>query len=435
MTHLRLASRVRPSLLAPTSYYPVLPRTYAAVSVSATRTFLFSRSIIPTQANAAPETIPLPSSAVVSEIQPTPTASTLIAPVPSASAPTPSTSVHVAEAVDPATKIIDPQISTEFANALDTVIANAADLPAPDVPVLTAITQIGDLTSLGLGGYGPVGIMQGMFEAVYVTTGLPWWATIASCTVFLRLALFPVVVKSQRVSGQMANLKPLLKPIQDELQLLKASGADRSKQFPVMRKMQDVYKDAGVNPLGGLWGLVQMPVFISVFFGLRGMADLPVPGFTTGGALWFHDLTLMDPTYILPIVASGTMLVVMEYGMEMQAAANPSQAALMKNLFRFMLVAFIPFTAAMPAAVFVYWVTSNFLTLIQFLVLKNPAVRKALGIPLLKTFPAQGNGQVAIGNAVSTDGMLAVKPMKFGEAWKMVKEEAERRKIGSKHVL
>ncbi|KAJ3014330.1 UNVERIFIED_CONTAM: Mitochondrial inner membrane protein oxa1l [Siphonaria sp. JEL0065] len=335
----------------------------------------------------------------------------------------------VAEQSQPiVTSILDPSISTEFSQNLDKPLNSISDIVATsDSPALTAITQIGDLQTLGLGGWSPVGIVQSLLEAFYVTTGLPWWATIAISTIFLRLALFPFVLKAQRVGAKMNNLKPILQPLQEEMKALGGFKADPAKRAIVAQKLQAAYKAGDVNPFGGLWGVAQMPVFISMFFGLRGMAELPVPGFTTGGFLWFNDLSMMDPTYILPVVANGTMLVVMEYGMEMQQSGNPAQAAMMKKVFRFMLIGSMFFMAQMPAAVFVYWVTSNFLTLIQFFALKNVALREFLNIPRLKTFPNETPVK-GLSAGISPDGMLAVKPMKFGEAWSLAKDEAERRK-------
>lgn len=56
----------------------------------------------------------------------------------------------------------------------------------------------------------------------------------------------------------------------------------------------------------------QAPVFISFFIALRKMAYLPVPSMQTGGLLWFPDLTLGDPFYILPVVVTGTMFFILE---------------------------------------------------------------------------------------------------------------------------
>ena len=58
--------------------------------------------------------------------------------------------------------------------------------------------------------------------------------------------------------------------------------------------------------------LVQLPMFVSFFFGIRGMAYLPVESFKTGGYLWFQDLTLYDPYFVLPFICSFSMLASIE---------------------------------------------------------------------------------------------------------------------------
>jgi len=55
---------------------------------------------------------------------------------------------------------------------------------------------------------------------------------------------------------------------------------------------------------------LQAPIFLSVFYGIRGMTSLPVEGLKTGGALWFPDLTLCDPYLILPAMSALTVFYV-----------------------------------------------------------------------------------------------------------------------------
>ncbi len=48
------------------------------------------------------------------------------------------------------------------------------------------------------------------------------------------------------------------------------------------------------------------------FFGLKGMANVPVESMKYGGLFWFTDLTICDPFYILPFITSATIWAVME---------------------------------------------------------------------------------------------------------------------------
>ena len=55
-----------------------------------------------------------------------------------------------------------------------------------------------------------------------------------------------------------------------------------------------------------------MPFFISFFLGIRGLTNYPLESMMNGGLLWFPDLTLCDPYYILPIFTAVTMFITME---------------------------------------------------------------------------------------------------------------------------
>lgn len=58
--------------------------------------------------------------------------------------------------------------------------------------------------------------------------------------------------------------------------------------------------------------LLQAPIFISFFFGLRKMANLPVESMREGGLWWFTDLTIADPYCLLPLITSVTLWITME---------------------------------------------------------------------------------------------------------------------------
>lgn len=67
-------------------------------------------------------------------------------------------------------------------------------------------------------------------------------------------------------------------------------------------------KEKEVNPIKGLIvPLCQAPIFMSMFFGLRGMTNVPVESMMNGGLFWFKDLVLPDPYYILPVLTCATM--------------------------------------------------------------------------------------------------------------------------------
>ncbi|KAJ3187247.1 Mitochondrial inner membrane protein oxa1l, partial [Irineochytrium annulatum] len=306
----------------------------------------------------------------------------------------------------PASTDTPAPIDPDFGTALDSVLTATGDATST---ATTAITQIGDLAKLGLCHWTPVGAAEALLEAVYITTGLPWWVTIATTTLFIRGLLFPIVLKTQRNADKMRAMKPETEALTAEM--AKARKANDSRRLrELMTKSQELYRKNGLSPFSTLWGLTQAPVFISFFLALRAMAELPVPGFETGGIGFVKDLTIMDPTFILPIIASASMLAVMEMTFDMNGGTQQMTAS-MKTLFRVMMVVFIPITAQFPSGIFMYWVPTNIFTLLQFLALRNARVRQ-----YFKLAPTKRS------IAPSASAGMVPKPMSIVGAWGMMRE-------------
>lgn len=58
--------------------------------------------------------------------------------------------------------------------------------------------------------------------------------------------------------------------------------------------------------------IFQFPIFLSMFLGLRGMANLPLESFKYGGLWWFSDITMPDQYFILPVVTVMTLGLTLE---------------------------------------------------------------------------------------------------------------------------
>ena len=102
-----------------------------------------------------------------------------------------------------------------------------------------------------------------------------------------------------------------------------------------------------INPVKNvLPGMIQMPIFISMFLGLRKMANLPVPSMETGGILWFENLTMMDPFYMLPVLTSCSLFLQFYIGADGQ---NFKTMGRTQRIFMMGLPFFImPFTFNFP---------------------------------------------------------------------------------------
>ena len=182
----------------------------------------------------------------------------------------------------------------------DSIVSGNADSSVTDV--LANGTE--NFAALGLGGHTPSGVIQSALEILHVNAHLPWWASIAVATVAVRLALFPLVVRMQRNAAKIAIINPVASEIHKSMTAYKRIG-NKLAEAQEAAKLMSIYQKHGVNPLTALFviPLLQVPVFISFFLAIKGMTKLPLESMKTGGLYWFTDLTVPDPTYVLPLMA------------------------------------------------------------------------------------------------------------------------------------
>ncbi|GMF60085.1 unnamed protein product [[Candida] boidinii] len=117
------------------------------------------------------------------------------------------------------------ETTTEAATKFETSLSGFDDVV--DKIDMTS-DQLGYLQSVGLAqGWWPSDIMQTIFEYVHVFSGLPWWATIVVTTLGVRLALFPLFVKSSDAMARSAAVQPESKKLRKELNIATARGDQR----------------------------------------------------------------------------------------------------------------------------------------------------------------------------------------------------------------
>lgn len=187
--------------------------------------------------------------------------------------------------------------------------------PSAQAPLETSTPTVADVVAQApeavtgaIGGYSPVGLLQTALDFAHTSLHIPWWLAIVSATVLIRAALFPLAVKMQVNAAKIANINPQAQELHTQLMQVKAAG-DKKTEAELGMKILTLYQENGCHPLVMfLMPLAQLPIFISFLMALRGMAQLPVESMKTGGILWFHDLTVPDPTFALPLLACATFL-------------------------------------------------------------------------------------------------------------------------------
>eukprot|EP00980_Cylindrotheca_fusiformis_P026543 scaffold16396_cov140-Cylindrotheca_fusiformis.AAC.4 len=214
---------------------------------------------------------------------------------------------------------------------------------------------------------------------VHELTGLHYAGSIFATTCALRLVILPLAVRGQRAASRMAHVQPELAMIKQRYEALGTPTQAEQKAFA--EQMKALFARYDVKPFATLAApLIQAPLFIGMFFGMKKMPDIFTEEMSTGGIFWFTDLTIPDPTYILPIMCGVSFLTTIEAGKEQMIDSNAQYGPVMVNAFRAMAVVMIPVMTTFPAAMLCYWVPNNLFTLLQSVTLRNSFVKKQLGI-------------------------------------------------------
>lgn len=191
---------------------------------------------------------------------------------------------------------------------------------------------------------------------------------IALLTIFIRLVTSPLTYRSYLSGSKMKVLRP-------EIDALRKKHESDQQQFSL--EQMKLFKEAGVNPLGGcLPMLLQIPIFFALYsffnsnIALRGQAFLWSPDLSTYDVIakWSTKLWVIgDHLSLFALMAVITSFIISLYNMNM-TATDPNNPMLKYMPFIFPIFMFIIFNS-LPSALNWYYTVSNVITLlIQFII-------------------------------------------------------------------
>ncbi|MDQ7988818.1 MAG: membrane protein insertase YidC [Candidatus Dactylopiibacterium sp.] len=173
-----------------------------------------------------------------------------------------------------------------------------------------------------------------------------WGWAIIIVTILIKAVFYPLSAASYRSMAKMKKLMPKMKALQERY---------KDDKMKLNQSMMELYKTEKVNPMGGcLPILVQMPVFIALYWVLLGVVEMRQAPWM----FWITDLSVKDPFFILPIVMGLTMLVQTKLNPTPPDPVQAKVMMLMPILFTFMFLWF-------PAGLVLYWVLNNCLSIAQ----------------------------------------------------------------------
>lgn len=211
-----------------------------------------------------------------------------------------------------------------------------------------------------------------------------WGVSIILMTILLKLALFPLTKKSSMASLKMQELQPRMQEIQTKYK----GNSEKMNQ-----EMAKLYQETGYNPLSGcLPLLIQFPLIIAMFnlfnnyFEFRGAMFIPgwIPDLSVGDSvctLKFSIPLLGNHIRLLPIIYLVSQLI---SGKITSATSSGGNGMSMKLMMYVMPIVFFFIFYSAPSGLLLYWTVSNFLTLIQQVILNGFMKRKKNEIALKK---------------------------------------------------
>ncbi|ONH69728.1 Mitochondrial inner membrane protein COX18 [Cyberlindnera fabianii] len=257
--------------------------------------------------------------------------------------------------------------------------------------------------------------MTSTMEAAKVMSGLPWWLFIPATTIAVRATLtLPLAIIQRKRLQIQASLRPIVASMGPILRLKLAQRAVQAKaketsntqegaqfikgaasalsydQIVVLtakerrKRQQALFKDHGCEMWKNmLLPVMQIPIWIALsatFRELSGFTDVSAspldPTLTLEGIKFATDLSIADPTGILPIALGTLMITNVEWNyanyqltrtsVSRSKRITPQESLL--NLARFGAVFLMAISTQAPAALVLYWISSNLFSLLQNMV-------------------------------------------------------------------
>lgn len=258
---------------------------------------------------------------------------------------------------------------------------NLGDIPAGEERFLNLLFYVGPkeylrIKELSDEAYGTVGtefddIMQFGFVSgisklllwalvslhdliAYVAPTWAWGFAIILLTVIIKGAMWPLTQVQVRSSKRMAELQKPMAEIREKY---------KDNPQKLNEEMMRMWREHKINPAAGcLPILVQIPIFIGLFYMLRTSSELRFAPF-----LWMDDLSVADtlftiggfPINLLPLLMGVTMYYQMKF------TPSPTMDEMQRKIFQFMPFIFLIFCYQFPAGLVLYWTVQNLLTILQ----------------------------------------------------------------------
>ena len=205
-----------------------------------------------------------------------------------------------------------------------------------------------------------------------------WGVSIILVTILIKAVFFPLTKKSSESTQQMQKMQPKIKELQEKY---------KGKPQKLNEEMAKLYKEAGYNPLSGcLPLLIQLPILFAMYrlfnnyFEFRGAMFIPhwIPDLSVGDSilqfptpipfLGWTDLRILPIVYVISQMVFGKIT--------QTPTSDQQQNSTMKIMMYGMPLFFFFMFYNAPSGLLLYWTCTNFLMLVQQMIIKAMMKKK-----------------------------------------------------------
>ncbi len=208
-----------------------------------------------------------------------------------------------------------------------------------------------------------------------------WGWAIIVFTLGIKLVTLPLTLKQLQSTKATQELQPKIAELQQKY------GKDKAK---LQEEQMKLYKEAGVNPLGGCLPLIiQMPILFALYQSMYALANRSVGSLEGARFLWVQNLAFPDLATgmswlgkafnggdigmlisfgSLPLIMILTQLILQKMSTPLPATTKSGegdQQKMMGQMMLFMPIFFGYITLGLPSGLTLYWTVSNILSIIQ----------------------------------------------------------------------
>lgn len=182
-------------------------------------------------------------------------------------------------------------------------------------------------------------------------------------SILIKLILHPLTKKSYQSMSEMQYIQPLMTEVREKY---------KSDPQRMNKEMMRLYKEHGINPLGGcLPTLLQMPLLFALFIVFRSTIQLRGEPFI----LWITDLSRPDALslgFALPLIGSSIHILPFLMGLTMIWQSKMTVTDPKQKFMTYLMPVFITFIFySLPSGLNLYYAVFNLLSMFQTRAIKK----------------------------------------------------------------